>query len=127
MKNIPAMAESIRALAIVFFIVLILLALGKFNVIPLSIANNYIEGAILGFGAIILFFETFREGFKTYSVSLLLSVITISATALLSYSKFTGFRFLFLEGFAEGAVFIAIAGFLLYELVLESTGRRMRR
>lgn len=126
LRQLPALAESIKALAVVFFLVLVLLALGKFNVLPIDVANTWIEGTILAFGAFILFLETFKEGFRTFSFSLMLAVITISATALLAYSKFTGYVLVFLTGFTEGAIFIAIAGLLLYELVLEATGRRIK-
>jgi hypothetical protein len=126
-KKLPALAESIRALAVVFFLVLLFLAFGKFGVLPIEVANLWIEGIILAFGALVLFLETFKEGFKLFSFSLILAVMTISATVVLAYSKFTGYELIFLGGFSEGVVFVGIAGLLLYELVLESTGRKQRK
>jgi hypothetical protein len=123
-KRLPALAESIKALAVVFFLVLVFLAFGKFGVLPINVANAWIEGTILAFGALILFLETFKEGFKLFSFSLILAVITISSTFLLAYSKFSGYQLMFLSGFTEGAVYIAIAGLLVYELILESTGKK---
>lgn len=117
--KIAATVLSIRALGVLLGIVIALFAAGKWGIISPIQTTTFIEGTIIGFGALILIIETFREARFVPNLAGILAVITILLTSIFSVSKFLGIILPPQVAVAEAPLYSSLSFFVFYEIFIE--------